>query len=344
MEAELGELGTSDGGAWRLDVYQQLPDVWACMEHQRLERQWRKDHHRNLGKIVDQYGRDEAMGAFIIVIDRDDWCFRESSDSGTFHGPLGVWFNPWVQKRKRILSCTMNLDWTVYEQLEVELDRMQTQSHPSNDLRGVWLASGMWEWDDVEDDRPADAEQDRDAEQDLDAEQDPDTPVVSTSPPPQLASACITVSGMSINLRTAKDPELIYILYPVFTTITPVDRISIAQRFASHLPSPSVRLVVAPQFKGIQECIAYAAAVNIVVGYNRSQYGRRFPEYGYAAGSYQMREGHSSNRLFLVLLDLVEWEDGNGVCFLWVGKDDKIMLGRVCGGMRGVAERLGGIR
>ncbi|KAL0632113.1 hypothetical protein Q9L58_009013 [Maublancomyces gigas] len=326
------ELFTDDVGTWRIDVYQQLPDVWSCIEHQRLERQWRRDHPGYPGKIVEQYDSNAAMGAFIIVIDRVDWYWQGPADDGADGGPLAVWFNPWKHESKRILSGTVDARWMVYEQLEMKVERMCKLSDPNHDLRIVWLGSGMWEWEIIEDDRLAHEEAERGIEREF------------TPAPPPLVAAHVTFSEGSINLQTGGGAELIYIVYPVFSTVTPVDRISIARRFAAHLQSASVRIVVAPQLTGIKECVDYAAAANTPVGYYRFPYGRRFPEYGSPAGNNHMWEGVSSNRFFLVVLDLVEWEHGDGVCFVWVGQGEDIMLARVGGGMRGVAERLGGLR
>lgn len=336
------ELFSDDVGAWRIDVYEQLPDVWACIEHQRLERMWRKERADGPGKIVGRYGEEAAMGGFIIVIDRPEWYWQNTGDDGRKGGPLGVWFDPREQQERRIVSGGTDIDGMVFEQLEIQVGRMATPSHPNYELYRVWGRAGMWDWEEYEAGRDALAQVEAEAEAEAEAETQPETqpPLTRLA---QLASARITVSDRSIVLQTDNDPELVYTVYPIFATTTPADLISIARQFAAHLTSRSVRLEVVLQLPGIGECIAYAATADTYVGY-RTTSGRRFPEYGAALGTMQMQQGQSQYKRFLVVLDSAEWEREDGVCFVWVRENQGILVGRVGGGMVGVAERLGGVR
>lgn len=324
-------LASDCGGAWRLDVYEPQPDIWACIEHQRLERQWRKWHSGFPGKIKKHYTEEVAMAAYIVVIDRPDWYWQDNDDDNTYHGPLEVSFNPWDEQQKRLMVGT-HPEEVIHEQIELQVARMRTPSFPNYELKRYCVDSYTW-GDEYFESGESEAEAEPEIEIATEAE--------SYSAPAPLIGARITLSGLGVDLQTGGgDPELVYVVYPQFATTTPVDLTRLAHRFAAHLKSPSVRVVVAPQLAGMRECVAYAAASNICVGYARSPrspYGRRFPQYTTQPGMYRMW-----NPLFLILLDRVEWEREDGVCFLWIGQRDKILLGRVTGGMGAVAARLGG--
>lgn len=266
---------------------------------------------------MERYGEEAAMGGFIVVVDRAEWHWRDAGDDGRRDGPLGVWFDTRQQHGRRIVSGGIDVTGMVFEQLEIRVDRMATASHPNYELQRVWSRAGMGE-----------------------CRADTDTPAQARAEsPPSLTTARITASGGSTVLQTDDDPELIYTVCPIFAT---GDLAGIARRFAAHLTSRSVRLEVVPPLPGIGECVAYAADADRQVGY-RTTSGRRFPEYGAAVGTMQMRQGPSAYRGFLVVLDSAEWEREDGVCFVWVREDRGILVGRVGGGMRGVAERLGGV-
>lgn len=327
-------LASDCGGAWRLDVYEPQPDIWACIEHQRLERKWRKWHDGFPGKIPKHYTDQVAMAAHIVVIDRPDWYWQNNDDDNTYHGPLEVSFNPWDEEEKRIMVDGTNPDWAMNEQIELQVERMRTPSFPNRTLKRLCADSYTW-FDESFEFGESEAEAKPEIKIKIATEAE------SYSPPAPLIGARITLSGLGVDLQTGGDPELVYVVYPQFATTTPVDLTRIAHRFAAHLKSPSVRVVVAPQLAGMRECVAYAAASNIRVGYVRSPYGRRFPEYAAGPGSYRMQNPVCGKKLFLILLDRVEWEREDGVCFLWIGEGDKILLGRVAGGMGRVAARLG---
>lgn len=326
------ELFPENDGVWSIDVYEELPDLWACVEHQLRERQWRKEHAGNPRRIVERYHGESAMRGVIVVVDRAEWYWRDASDDGRTDGPLAVWFDTREKQGRRIVGGGIDIGDMVFEQIEMRVERMPTATHPNRDLQRVWAQALKWQPEDGE-------ESQEDTYAPMEAEPGTKTESRSPSPPMQLADACITTSGGSIILQTDDDPELIYTIYPIFAT--PADRTSIARRFATCLRSQSVRLEVAPQFAGIRECIGYAASADTNVGY-RSAYGRRFPAYGSSSGTMQMRESPSIYKRFLVVLDNEEWEREDGVCFVWVGDTGEIIVGRVGRGMRGVAERLRG--
>lgn len=341
------ELFSDDGGSWRVDVYEQQPDVWACVEHQRRERQWRNEHpSEGPGKIVERYAEEAAMGGFIIVIDRERWYWQHEGDDGGLEGPLGVWFDVREGERRGILDGGIDGDGMVFEQAEMRVQRMATATNPNHELRIVWMRAGMWDWEDVAASRAR-----------QEAEREPETE--SQPPSVQLVEVQVTASEtpsggiiLQTDIPDGDVPTLIYTLYPLFTTttpLTPAERTSIARRFvahlATHLPSSSVQLEATPQMSSLTECIAYAATSDTSVGYLTPS-GRRFPEYGFGAGTVRMREHENGYARFLVVLDREQWEE-EGVCFVWAeprGEGAEILVGRVGGGMSGVAERLGGLR
>lgn len=327
-ERHPGELFQDDCSKWRIDVYEQLPNLWACVEHQLRERQWRKEHADGPGGIAERYGADPAMAGFLVFVDRDEWYWRDSRDDGKMEGPLAVWFDTRKRHERRIISGSIDVKGMVYEQIEMCVERMPTPSHPNHGLNSVFIQARGCPSEDAEEPQAGPG-----APVGMGTEPQPPSPTVGP------ADACVTTDDGSIILQTDGDPELIYTIYPIFST--PADRNSIAHRFAAHLKSQNMRLEVTPQLAGIGECIVHAAAEKTPAGY-RSAYGRRFPEYGYAAGTMKMQEMPSNYKNFLVVLDHDEWERKEGVCFVWVGKKDEIMIGRVGGGMKGMAGRLRG--
>lgn len=327
-ERHPGELFQDDCSKWRIDVYEQLPNLWACVEHQLCERQWREEHAGGPGRIAKRYCAEPTMAGFLVFVDRAEWYWRDSRDDGKIEGPLAVWFDTRKQHERRIISGSINVEGMVYEQIEMRVERMPTPSHPNHGLNSVFIQARGCPSEDVEEPQAGPG-----APVGTGAEPQPPSPTVDP------LDACITTDDGSIIVQSDGDPELIYTIYPIFST--PVDRNSIARRFAAHLGSRNMRLEVTPQLVGIRECIAYAATAETPTGY-RSAYGWRFPEYGYAAGAMGMQEIPSKYKNFLIVLDNDEWEQEEGVCFVWVGKKEEIMIGRVGGGMKGMAGRLRG--
>lgn len=327
-ERHPGELFLDESEKWRIDVYEQLPNFWACVEHQLRERQWRKEHSGGPGRIAERYCQDPAMAGFLVFVDRAEWYWRDPRDDGKVEGPLAVWFDTREQHERRIISDSIDVEGMVYEQIEMRVERMSTPSYPNYGLNRVFIEAMR-----CPSEEPEEPQAGPGAPVGTGTEPQPPSPIVD------LTDACITTDDGSIILQTGDDPELIYIIYPTFST--PADRNSIARRFAAHLGSRSMRLEVTPQLSGIRECIAHAATAEKPAGY-RSGYGRRFPEYGYAAGTKAMQQIPSNYKNFLIVLDHDEWEREEGVCFVWVGKKEEIIVGRVGPSMRGMAGRLKG--
>lgn len=378
------ELFADDGGAWRVDVYEQLTDVWACVEHQKRERRWRKEQQEQSegelpGRIVERYddlserGTSTADG-FIVVIDRAQWFWRGSDDDGKVGGPLAVWFDTREQAEKRVVQGAIDEENMVFEQVELQIQRMPTATHPNLELKDVWMRAGMWEWEDIEElpRAPPTAEAEAEAQ-------------VAPAQLDILAGARVTTSETqsgSIVLQVgfppsgrADDFTFVYTVYPAFATAAPLtadDRTKIGRSFLAHLthflpvsqpgtspeePFQTVRLEVAPQLPSLEHCLAHnashAQSVGYLSSYAQSPQRRRFPEYGFGATTFQMRDNLSKHERFLVVLDREHWEQEDGVVFVWTepresevngGRISEVLVGRVGGGMRGVAERLAGIK
>jgi hypothetical protein len=375
------ELFADDSALWRLDVYEPEEDVWACIEHQVKERQWRGTQHVDSAtagapgdrKIVDSYTNPKDVGTvaakcLVIVIDRQDWYWKDNSDDVKQGGPLAVRFDPRPLAERVILPGTLDEGEIIHEQTELQVQRMNTASAPNLELENIWSQSIR---------ATASAQQDEGPSSTTSTEPPP-----ATSPDDILASeqlSTFTTQTGNLGIQTQlpasgeiQDFTLIYTIYPLFTTLTSLstdDRLATLRSFLAQLalsertkPTPStIRLEIAPQFSSHNEILAHYTAslqqqdVGYLSPYSQSPHRRRFPEYLRAATTMHMREGLSVHKRFLVVLDREDWQTRgkDGVSFMWMEprepdspyhrRQPEIIVARVAGGIGVVARILGGL-
>lgn len=143
------ELFPDRGERYRVDVYEQQKDVFACMTHQRYERNYRVQHPES-GPISKEYrlgtSDDDMMiaGCFIIVIDILGW----NGEAGVIQpgllgpprGPLYVRFDVRPHERRvfNVVNTRQDLvegEDPVFEQLELRIERRHRMQGYANDLQ-----------------------------------------------------------------------------------------------------------------------------------------------------------------------------------------------------------------
>ena len=127
-------------------IYAPLPSTYACIAHQKLERQYAK----NRSLLVDQsphnaikpecYGREPHLGGFIIIIDTAEW----KTEGG---GPLFASFDIRPAKLAIVEPCLNAEDAGIFEQIEMKITRQRQSNNLGLDLKTVWMDSGGYDWE-----------------------------------------------------------------------------------------------------------------------------------------------------------------------------------------------------
>lgn len=188
---------------WRIDVYEPQPSIWACIEHQRKEREYRRTLGTTVtgddkppGIILKSYANREksptlVANAMILVIDNIDWV-SQPGEPDNLPGPLLVRFLD--AEAREIDETTLKAfaddqyeEYTTKEQEEFEITRLPKADWPNRDL--YELERGVY-----------DAEEERKAEEGNDHDDD-DIPETIEHTPPQRKERAIGTLPISSDVQ-----------------------------------------------------------------------------------------------------------------------------------------------
>lgn len=343
-------------------IYAPLPSTYACIAHQKLERQ----HRKNPSLLVDQspdtaikpecYGREHHLGGFIIVIDTSEW----KTEGG---GPLFASFDIRPAKLAVVEPGLNAEDAGIFEQIEMRLIRQRQPHNLGLNLKTVWMESGGYDWE------VCDAE----VLEKLPASPDPgsrhypsgnmllledDFLVQSSNHNSGLRQ--VQISYGAATETAANMTYSIYITIPNAQT-SEFNLEETAQFFTAAIisylptPAPSISFQFFGSLPDIGSCISHHSShIHRSPGYQfPGSNKRRYPLHGIdAAGAEYVEE--PNYRTFLVVLDKENGPlDDEGVLFVWddlkpqpedllLQLNTEALAGRLPD-LRTVAERLAGL-
>lgn len=307
------------------DIYAPLPSTYACIAHQKLERQHRKNRSLLVNQSPDTaikpecYGREHYLGGFIIVIDTPEW----KTEGG---GPLFASFDIRPAKLAVVEPGLNAEDAGIFEQVEMRLTRQRQPHNLGLDLKTVWIESGGYDWE------LCDAEVLEKLSASPEARLLPhasgnmlaleDNFLVQSSDHNSGLHQLQITSGAATNTAA----NMTYSIYITPTAQTSEFNLEETARFfteaiVSHLPTPtpSISFQFFDPLPDIGSCISHHYShTRHCPGYQHpGSKKRRYPLHGIdAAGAEYVEE--PNYRTFLVVLDKVNGPlDEEGVLFVW---------------------------
>lgn len=342
------------------DIYAPLPDTYACIAHQKLERQHRKDRSSLIDQssadsiIPECYGSRLHLGGFIIVIDNPDW---KSEDRGLLFASFDI-----RPADLTVVEPDLNAeDAGIFEQIELTLTRQRQPRNLDLELKAMWIQSGGYDWELCS----AEALEKLSASPEVRSAHDYSSHTLLTEDNFFLQSSDHDPGLRQVQITyKAAEETATNMTYSIYTTSpnTQTSGLSLEETarsftatIVSYLPHP--KQSISFQFFGplpdIGSCISHhhSHAPSITTGYlDPLGAKRRFPQHGIgAAGAAYV--GEPDYRTFLVVLDKAN--DEEGVLFVWddlrpqpedllLQLNDEALVGRLPG-LKTVAERLAGL-
>ena len=130
-------------------IYAPLHSTYACIEHQKMERQHRKERNQLLEQpyavttIPECYGQSLELGGFIIIIDTSEW-------KSEGRGPILASFDI-RPLTLAVVNPGLNAeDAGIFEQIEMSLRRQRQPHNLGHDLFFLSVASGGYDWEECD--------------------------------------------------------------------------------------------------------------------------------------------------------------------------------------------------
>ena len=346
------------------DIYAPLHSTYACIEHQKMERQHRKNRNHLVEQphaittIPDCYGHSLELGGFIIVIDTTEW-------KSEGRGPLFASFDIRPASLAVVDHDLNAANAGIFEQIEMSLRRQRQPHNLGKDLFFLSVASGGDDWE----------EHDAEVLEKLSASPEARSVLYPSGNSLGLGEYFLVQSSqhdsglhqVEITTETAEETatHMTYSIYTIFQIAQPSRYTleetarSFTAAIVSHLPTPipSVSFQFFGPLPDIGSCVSHHHShTPHSTGYlYPGSEKRRYPEHGKGAlGAAYVHVEEPEHRTFLVVLDKADWvHDEEGVLFVWDDLrpqpenllwqiNEEAMVGRLPG-LKTVAERLAGL-
>ena len=335
------------------DIYAPLPSTYACIAHQKLERQHRKSNPLDQSQFItipECYDSDLHLGGFIIVVDTPEW-------KSEGYGPVFATFDVRPATLAVVEPGFDSEDEGIFERIELRLRRQRQPEHVGLDLRTVWMGSGGYDWE------KCNAE----ALEKLSAS--PEARSIDNSSTNWTSREDLVIQSSDydsdirqVQVKSGADKDtanMTYCIYSIFPNAqnSEISLEETARSFTAAIGSqllslnPSVSFEFFGPLPDIGSCISHnhnhvpSSTGYLFPGSDK----RRYPQHAVEAAAAAHSE-EPTYRTFLVVLDKVDWALNDGVLFVWddlrqdlrLRRNTEALVGRLPG-LKTVAGRLAGL-